>query len=230
VPDPSWPQGWEGGGWTATSQRALYGLLRAWQGGPIGALLFGHLHTASVRLLSPTATAGADTMPVMYLSPSFTPRNPTPHAGAVRLVTLTAPLARPPAAKVPAAKVPAEKVAGAKVVSVVDHSLLLEASNGAKAAVWEATALHAAHNLSSYDYASWARWAGSLHADTAFARHMPPQRCADEIEPDYAKCKAAVVCALVHLEPRPYAECLQRVRSHAVQPAGWVAAQKRMPP
>jgi hypothetical protein len=67
--------------------------------------------------------------------------------------------------------------------------------------------------------------------DGYFSAQMPPQRCADEIEPNYAKCKAAVVCAVSEGEPAAYAACLRQVRASAVAPeACRVPARKREPP
>ena len=58
---------------------------------------------------------------------------------------------------------------------------------------------------------------------------MSAQRCADEVESDYAKCKASVICAMVELEPRAYSRCLARVRARAAAPPGWREAVKRQP-
>ena len=53
------------------------------------------------------------------------------------------------------------------------------------------------------------------------------KRCADEVEPEYGKCKASVVCAHLELEPAPYAKCIQAVRAEAVPGPGWTQAVKR---
>ena len=65
--------------------------------------------------------------------------------------------------------------------------------------------------------------------DAAFARLLTPQRCADEIDADYAVCKASFLCAKLEPEPRPYEACLKRLRKRAVPPAGWSPAVKRQP-
>ena len=65
--------------------------------------------------------------------------------------------------------------------------------------------------------------------DEAFAQVMTPQRCADEIESDYAICKAAFLCAKLQPEPAPYARCLGAVRNQAAPPQGWVPRLKRTP-
>ena len=200
-------------------------------------MLFGHLHTGSVRLLQ-RGQAGSQVTPrahsrstgpkagmvegspsdsqwppVMYLSPSFTPRNPTPHRGGVRMYELSR----------------ASSKSAALVQDIVEHQLDLDASNQAHSAVWTAESLRAAFNLSRLDHSAWTAWARSLRNDTKFAQLYSPQRCADEIEADYAKCKASALCALTELEPRPYAECLASVHAHAVPPPGWSPANKRQP-
>lgn len=68
-----------------------------------------------------------------------------------------------------------------------------------------------------------------LSDDAAFGRLMPSQRCADEIEADYAVCKASMLCAMLEPEPQPYARCLRTVRRAAVPPRAWVQATKRAP-
>ena len=117
----------------------------------------------------------------------------------------------------------------ALVQDIVEHQLDLDASNQAHSAVWTAESLRAAFNLSRLDHSAWTAWARSLRNDTKFAQLYSPQRCADEIEADYAKCKASALCALTELEPRPYAECLASVHAHAVPPPGWSPANKRQP-
>ena len=229
--------GWAGGGWTGPSQRTFYRLVRRDRGRAISAMLFGHLHTSSVRLLRPTPRGSDDgtvggtepagrssgtpaELPVMYLGPSLTPRNPTPHRGGVRLYTVD----------VSARRAGAREAGGhsvARVVDVVDHTFDLDASNAASRPVWHAESLQAAHNLSSLTHSAWSAWARSLHDDRAFVRHMSAQRCADEVEADYARCKASVLCALTELEESGYATCLADVRAHAIQPPGWVLATKR---
>jgi hypothetical protein len=122
-------------------------------------------------------------MPVMYLSPSLTPRNPTPHEPAVRLYEL-----QPGGAA----------SGGARLGDAVDHTLLLDESNRRGRPVWSETSLRAAHGLSSLSHAEWSRWLGRLEVDdAAFGAAMGAQRCADEIEPDYARCKAGAVCGVL---------------------------------
>ncbi len=214
--------GWDGGGWTRESQIRFYALVRRRRRLVI-AMFFGHHHTSSVRLLSPRGggvegggrerrarVAACADCPVMYLGASLTPRNPTPHTPAVRLVELSA-------------------ADGARphLVDVTDHLLDVDASNLAAKPVWSSSSLRKAHGLASLSYDAWAAWAARLERDAAFGAAMSPQRCADEIEPSYARCKAAAVCALTELEVDPYAACLRRVRAAAVAPAGWVPAVKR---
>ena len=146
-------------------------------------------------------------MPVMHLSPSLTPRNPTPHTPAARLYELTS---------------------EAEVLDALDLSLDIDQSNARGESVWLHHRLKRQYNLSSLDTLAWAAWLDGL-SDAGFAAHFPPQRCADEIEADYAKCKASVICAMREVEPTPYAACLRRVRSHAHAPHGWSEASKRRP-
>ena len=164
-------------------------------------------------------------MALIHLSPSLTPRNPTPHMPAVRLYSLSAPSAH--------------RVA--EITDIHEHSLDLDASNeaairggrgtGGAAQVWRAASLKAAYNLSSVSSpAAWSRWTHALlRDDGAFGRLMSPQQCADEIESDYAVCKASMLCAMLEAEPAPYAACLAAVRKGAVRPRGWQAAVKRKP-
>ena len=272
--------GWEGGGWTARAQAQLYRQLRREarraRGSPVAAMLFGHLHTGSVRLLpmrgaegeraggsteppsaqaqidggltpanaaTATATAAsarasapdpasamegsAASMPVIHLSPSLTPRNPTPHAPAVRLYTLGWG-ARGGAS----GRGPDGATARAALEEVGEYALDVDASNAIGEAVWRATpSLRTALGLRRLDRAAeWMQWARDLaRNDSAFVAHMSAQRCADEVEADYGRCKAAVLCAMVEPEPAPYARCLRRVSAAAVAPRGWTRATKRTP-
>ena len=75
----------------------------------------------------------------------------------------------------------------------------MEGGAGSGAATWRVEHLRASHNLTSLGSRQWARWLRALHVDGTFAAHMGPQRCADEIEPGYARCKAAVLCATSEL-------------------------------
>ncbi|KOO22213.1 sphingomyelin acid-like 3b [Chrysochromulina tobinii] len=227
--------GWEGGGWTASSQSTFYRILREEPAAArISAMLFGHLHTGSIRLLRPSdgaaqhdaaqhgaaqhdagpavGDAGSARLPVMYLSPSLTPRNPTPHLGGMRLYVLApAPTRRAPLA----------------LRDIYEHAFDLDASNARKAPFWRVVSVRLAYNLSSLSYGAWERWAHALREDARFAQLMSAQRCADEVEPEYGKCKASVVCAHLELEPAPYAKCIQAVRAEAVPGPGWTQAVKR---
>ena len=240
--------GWSGGGWTRAAQAQFYRALRRWPS-VVRAAFFGHLHTASVRLLRPantegskrtpavaaaaehtpglpdavTAQRGRDTraraseLPVLYLSPSLTPRNPTPHDPAVRLYTL---VYERGGSGAPGAL---------SVAEAHDHVLSIDGSNARGEAAWRVSSLRSELNLTSLSSHVWLQWASSLHTDATFALHMPAQRCADEVESDYARCKASVICAVEELEPAPYAACLGRVRDAAVRPADWLEAVKRQP-
>lgn len=227
--------GWEGGGWTAGSQSTFYRILREEPAAArISAMLFGHLHTGSIRLLRPSdgaaqhdavqhdaaqhdagpavGDAGSARLPVMYLSPSLTPRNPTPHLGGMRLYVLApAPTRRAPLA----------------LRDIYEHAFDLDASNARNAPFWRVVSVRLAYNLSSLSYGAWERWAHALREDARFAQLMSAQRCADEVEPEYGKCKASVVCAHLELEPAPYAKCIQAVRAEAVPGPGWTQAVKR---
>lgn len=235
--------GWSGGGWTARSQAVFYRLLRenGRLAGRISAMLFGHLHTGSVRLLRPTAgektaswasdvpldldrgsalavgdygdeEANDATMPVMYLSPSLTSRNPTPHRGGLRLYTLSSP---------PSRRQPLH------LTDIDEYSFELDASNAQGKPLWTAASVRSSLNLSSLTYIAWRRWAHSLRDDATFGWLMSAQRCADEVEPDYAKCKASVVCAHTELEVEGYIKCLQAIRQNAIRPSAWAEAVKR---
>ena len=231
--------GWEGGGLTARSQEALYELLRkdarrgggggGAGGGPLAALFFGHLHTGSVRLLEPPTSHLAEEpeSAVIHLSPSLTPRNPTPHMPAVRLYEFAAPAAH----------------SRMELLEVYEHRLDLDASNGrggdsgaaegrgGRRLVWRASSLREELNLTGRlsSASTWRSWARRLLGDEAgFGALMTPQRCADEIEADYGRCKAAFLCAALEPQPQPYAACLRRTKS-ARPPEGWVPSTKRMP-
>lgn len=221
--------GWQGGGLTAKAQEALYALMRrdAARGastsegvsgirrGPLAALLFGHLHTGSVRLLGNDEHEPENA--VVHLSPSLTPRNPTPHTPAVRLYEFSAPTAHAPMA----------------LREIYEHRLDLDASNqGADGGlVWREVAVREELNLTGTlaSAATWRQWASKLLSDgREFARLMSPQRCADEIDANFAVCRASFVCAALEPQPQPYASCL-RVSKFAPTPDGWVERQKRAP-
>jgi hypothetical protein len=217
--------GWSGGGFTAGSQEELYSILRqdARRSRPcVVALFCGHLHTGSVRLIRPTPSSSDEQdqasgfdMPVVHLSPSLTPRNPTPHMPAVRLYDLRAPTAH----------------RGAVLLDAFDETLDLDASNAAGSPVWRSSSLRATLNLTDLGASAWRTWAEDLaRDDDAFGRYMTPQRCADEVESDYGVCKASVLCAVLEAETSAYATCLRNMRARAIAPRGWVAAVKRQPP
>ena len=207
--------GWAGGCWRPKPQRRLYASLRRWRA-TVRALFFGHLHTPSVRLLraagggaaASAARPGDEAMPVSYLSPSLTPRNPTPHPPAVRLYALGA---------------------DGAPVDAWDHAIDLDASNAAGALAWRVSSVREALGLASLGAGSWWRWLGALHDDAAFGAHMSGQRCADEVEPGYAECKASELCAMRELEDDAYKACLADVRRDARPPAGWAPGTKRKP-
>lgn len=174
---------------------------------------------------------GGAWLPVMYLSPSLTPRNPTPHEPAVRLFTFGYTSTTPHSAALVADARGARRHSEAelRVMSASDLVLDIDRSNARQAAQWSVRNVARELNLSALTPAAWASWADSLLDDAQFAQHMPAQRCADEVEPDYAKCKASVICAMVELEPRRYAKCINRVRASAIPPLGWREAEKRKP-
>lgn len=197
-------------------------------GGPLAALFFGHLHTGSVRLLEPpNHLADEPESAVVHLSPSLTPRNPTPHMPAVRLYEFAAPAAH----------------ARAELREVYEHRLDLDASNagggrggaaegeGRRRLVWRASSLRQELNLTGRlsSASTWRAWAQRLLGDDAgFGVLMTPQRCADEIDADYGRCKAAFLCAALEPQPQPYAACLRHTKS-ARPPSGWEPSTKRMP-
>ncbi|KAL1510740.1 hypothetical protein AB1Y20_007027 [Prymnesium parvum] len=235
--------GWAGGGWTADSQQAFYHLLHNFSS-VVSAGFFGHLHTESVRLLgarykgqrgaarrvngaqprsgSPSTASGDASLPVMYLSPSLTPRNPTPHQPAVRHFTLTG-------HRTHGASTDAPRAPSLAVTRVNDLVFDLEQSNLKRTAVWHMRDVQHELQLTSFSASAWARWAESLLDDALFIRYMSAQRCADEVDADYGKCKASLFCAMVELEPRPYSRCLKHIRANAIPPALWREAAKRMP-
>jgi hypothetical protein len=188
---------------------------------------------------APLLPSDAD-VPLMLLSPSLTPRNPTPHLPAVRLYTLATPTA----------------TRAARLDRIEELTFDLDASNkeaggeaGTKAGTkaggeaggegvelgahlrWSVASLADAYNLSDVGSPlAWGKWAHRLaHDDATFGMLMSPHACADQVESEYAVCKASVVCAMLEVEPRPYARCLQAVRSGARAPSGWVPAVKRAP-
>jgi len=163
-------------------------------------------------------------MPVVYLSPSLTPRNPTPHAPAVRLYEVGKAAVSGAASGAGARQPPLQ------VVDILEHSFDVDRSNARGAEQWGVRSLRQAHNVSSFDYGAWRAWAARLLADdAAFGRLFRPQRCADEIDAAYGVCKASFLCAALQPEVASYAACLRRVRSAAVPPPGWSPAQKRTP-
>lgn len=377
--------GWQGGGLQAWPQRRLYAVL-ARHSRAVAALLFGHLHTPSIRLLppGPAQQQNRGPMPVAYVSPSLTLRNPTPHGGGVRRYMLRAEggagltarygaggggrgsskwmggnggfagglvgsgarggvraSANGSPSPAPKQNVAAHPIGGFVVMDMLDLLFdlpdsarpvailgrgggALPRAHGASAgtsqtggggglgAPWaaaEEVALGAASGMASAAAAAamaavsrgdgsgapaaaeatrtpavgtsalpakgsgsaetsqnsaaaaaaqmvampswrvlpsvrtelglpslsesaWRSWLNRLCVDDAyFCAQMPPQRCADEIEPDYAKCKAAVVCAVSEGEPVAYAACLRQIRASAVPPeACRMPARKREPP
>eukprot|EP00967_Tisochrysis_lutea_P121289 scaffold199704_cov28-Tisochrysis_lutea.AAC.2 len=293
--------GWEGGGLRAEAQATLYDLLRRHRH-VIIALLFGHLHTPSVRLLTRPKELTGD-MPVAYLSPSLTMRNPTPHEGAVRRYTLQSTAgdlkgsigqqssrtvgserdvdalgavgavgrvgpgdgvhSSPNGVAVRTSLLP--RGGGYHLHDMLDLVLDISAlsAHGSRAP-FKPMKSHSAHTypgppvkgqhdgtniseelswrlipsvrsslgLAALNDRAWRTWVDRLrHDDGAFCDFMPAQRCADEIESNYAKCKAAVICAISEGEPGAYSRCLTDVRRAAVAP---VACQqlksKRLPP
>ena len=102
------------------------------------------------------ARPGDEAMPVSDLSPSLTPRNPTPHPPAVRLYALGA---------------------DGAPVDAWDHAIDLDASNAAGALAWRVSSVREALGLASLGAGAW-RWIGALHDDAAFGAHMSGQRCA----------------------------------------------------
>ena len=223
--------GWSGGGWTSAAQEQLYSLLRAEaarpQRSPLVGLVFGHLHTGSVRLLPPPrgglGSEAAWAPAVVHLSPSLTPRNPTPHMPGFRLYEFRSPSSS-------AAAWSGGGGGGADLLAIHEHSFDLDQSNAIGQPVWRNTSLSADLHLSSLQYNGWREWALKLVADDyAFADHMPAQRCADEIDSAFDVCKASYLCAILEPEPEPYDACLKRVKAGAVVPPGWVAGVKRVP-
>ena len=179
-------------------------------------------------------------MPVMYLSPSLTPRNPTPHVPAVRLYALAAGKgegegggggegAAGEGAAVAGEGAGRRAARGAWEVSEAwDHALDIR-EIGAGAAVWRVDSLRAQLNLSTLRAEAWRAWLGSLQDDAAFVRHLSAQRCADEVEAPYAECKASALCAMGELEDEAYLACLRRTSKRALPPPGWVQGVKRKP-
>mmetsp|Transcript_8603 Transcript_8603/g.27281 ORF Transcript_8603/g.27281 Transcript_8603/m.27281 type:complete len:164 (-) Transcript_8603:60-551(-) len=163
-------------------------------------------------------------MPVVYLSPSLTPRNPTPHTPAVRLYEVDKVAASGAAFGAGARQPPLQ------VVDILEHSFDVDRSNARGAEQWGVRSLRQSHNVSSFDYGAWRAWAARLLADdAAFGRLFRPQRCADEIDAAFGVCKASFLCAALQPEVASYTVCLRRVRSAAVPPPGWSPAQKRTP-
>ena len=174
----------------------------------VPASVWGHHHTASVRLL-PLAARAVAAGHVLYLSPSLTPRNP-PHDPAVRLYRYDRQTAR--------------------VVDWMDFSFDLRLANRRGALRWEAQSPLGAPplNLSSLTPSAWrsalSRLLGSdapdsrevLRADDPFFEYLSAERCTDEVYvesgppdvPALRRCKLAVLCAQLHLEDWQYAECI----------------------
>ena len=219
--------GWAGGGWTARAQQRLYELMRRDaarpHGGTLAGLLFGHLHTGSVRLIEPLRGGGGEGsgggegggggegsgggggagdghLPaVVHLSPSLTARNPTPHVPALRRYELRLPRAP-------------HRGVGA-LHDAIEHAFELDASNAGGTAVWAAHSVRAALNLSDFSRGAWRRWARRLlDDDRAFGSLMSAQRCADEIEADYATCKVRAPAA--RIQPLPQRTTHRARRRH----------------
>ena len=110
-----------------------------------------------------------------------------------------------------------------------DHALLLDESNRRGEAAWRVASVREELRLPSLRHAAWRAWLDGLRDDAAFVAYMPAQQCADEVEADYAKCKASALCAMGELEDEPYKTCLQRTRSQARPPPGWTQGVKRKP-
>uniref|UniRef100_A0A7S3T4K5 Uncharacterized protein n=1 Tax=Emiliania huxleyi TaxID=2903 RepID=A0A7S3T4K5_EMIHU len=89
-------------------------------------------------------------MPVVYLSPSLTPRNPTPHAPAVRLYEVGKAAVSGAASGAGARQPPLQ------VVDILEHSFDVDRSNARGAEQWGVLSLRQAHNVSSFDYGAWA--------------------------------------------------------------------------
>ena len=214
---------WAGGCWRVAAQKRFYRAMRQ-HARTVRALLFGHLHSPSVRLLRAAPPGGADAaaaaaaaaaavaMPVMYLSPSLTARNPTPHPPAVRLYELG-------------------RDGGGRwaLTEAWDHSLDLDSSNARGAAAWSVGSVRDEFKLQSLSGAAWRAWLDGLRDDATFVKYHSAQRCADEVEADYGKCKGSVLCAMSELEDEPYKACLRSTRSTARPPPGWVQGVKRKP-
>ena len=156
-------------------------------------------------------------MPVMYLSPSLTARNPTPHVPAVRLYALSA-----------AAAVRAGSARAARAWEVREAwDLALEIRGDLP--VWRVASVRTQLNLSSLRPEAWRAWLDALYGDAAFVQHLSAQRCADEVEAPYAQCKASALCAMGELEDEAYLACIRRTSRRALPPPGWVQAVKQPP-
>lgn len=162
-------------------------------------------------------TAAGVEMPVMYLSPSLTARNPTPHVPAVRLYALSAPVA-----------VHAGSARASRAWEVREAwDLALEI--GGDLPVWRVASVRTQLNLSSLRPEAWRSWLDALHGDAAFVQHLSAQRCADEVEAPYAQCKASALCAMGELEDDAYLACIRRTSRRALPPPGWVQGVKQPP-
>jgi hypothetical protein len=162
-------------------------------------------------------TAAGVEMPVMYLSPSLTARNPTPHVPAVRLYALSGPGA--------AGRAEGVRARAWEVHEAWDHTLEISGD----LPVWRVESVSAQLNLSSLRPAAWRLWLDALRDDAAFVRHLSAQRCADEVEAPYAQCKASALCAMGELEDEAYLACIRRTSKRALPPPGWVQGVKQSP-
>mmetsp|Transcript_24685 Transcript_24685/g.56198 ORF Transcript_24685/g.56198 Transcript_24685/m.56198 type:complete len:243 (+) Transcript_24685:1011-1739(+) len=159
--------GWAGGGWTDYSQRRFYRTVRSYAD-VVRGQFFGHLHTGSIRLLNQGTLGTQGALPrVIYLSPSLTPRNPTPHMPAVRLYRLApAPWAvgvistwTPHLDSHGDVAVTAQSPHGVisgyamgshlEIVDAWDHVVDIDASNARQVISWSVHSLREEHNLSS---------------------------------------------------------------------------------
>ena len=156
----------------------------------------------------------------MYLSPSLTARNPTPHVPAVRLYALAA-LSAPVAVHAGSAR--------ASRAWEVREAWDLALEIGGDLPVWRVASVRTQLNLSSLRPEAWRSWLDALHGDAAFVQHLSAQRCADEVEAPYAQCKASALCAMGELEDDAYLACIRRTSRRALPPPGWVQGVKQPP-
>ena len=92
---------------------------------------------------------------------------------------------------------------------------------------WRLLNLTTRLGVSSLSAAELKGWVTGLRDDEAFGRHMSAQRCADEVDANFAKCKAAMLCAMQELEDERYVECSRKVVASAVPPTWWVEGVKQ---